>query len=281
MDGDAASAWRLLLDRYPARAIDTSVGTVSIRGAGEGPSLVLLHGIGSGSGSWIYQLDRLSGRFRVIAWDAPGYGESSRVTAAPTTDAYARHLKSLVEALSLDRFLLVGHSLGALIAGRFARLFPAHLSGLLLADPASGHARLSEEQRKAKLDARIGPFEALGAERYAAERAHNLLAPNATAEHIALVRWNMARLSPDGLRDAATILSKGDLIDDVSRCEAAARVVCGAEDRVTPPADCRAVAEAFPGACPFHLIPEAGHASYIDAPESFAAQIVEFAEQVE
>ena len=79
MNGVGAAAWRDLLDRHPPRRVETAVGAFSIREAGNGPVVVLLHGIGSGSGSWVHQIDRLSRNFRVIAWDAPGYGDSDPV----------------------------------------------------------------------------------------------------------------------------------------------------------------------------------------------------------
>jgi pimeloyl-ACP methyl ester carboxylesterase len=277
MDGTVAADWEELIERHAPVVIETSGGDVSVRTAGAGPHVVLLHGIGSGSGSWIYQLAGLSSRYTVTAWDAPGYGKSMPVSGEePGVDDFAHRLAMLVDALALDRFLLVGHSLGALIAGRYAARNPARLRGLILADPAAGHARLTEADRAARLDSRLKPFAALGAERYAQERAGNLLSPDTTEEHLSLVRRNMAQLTLEGLSAAAGILSRGDLLDDVARFDGPAIVLCGAEDRVTPPEICRPVANAFPGGRPFHLIENAGHASYIDAPEIFTRHIIDF-----
>ena len=86
----------------------------------------------------------------------------------------------------------------------------------------------------------------------------------------------MACLTLDGLSAAAGILSRGDLLADVARFDGPALVLCGADDRVTPPDVCRPVAEAFPGGRPFHLIEKAGHASYIDAPDIFTQHIIDF-----
>jgi pimeloyl-ACP methyl ester carboxylesterase len=277
MADPAGAFWHELLTRYPPEVRDTEGGGVSLRCAGSGPDVVLLHGIGSGSGSWVHQLDGLADRYSVTAWDAPGYGDSDPVASdAPDADDYAARLAALVDALMLDRFLLVGHSLGALIGARFAARYPGRLRGLILADPAAGHARLSEDDRRARLEARVKPFEELGAERYAAERATNLLAPGSPAENLALVRWNMEQVTPAGLYSAARLLSGGDLLSDVASYDGAAIVLCGAEDTVTLPADCRAVADAFPGGRPFYEIAQAGHASYIDAPTEFNRHVAEF-----
>jgi pimeloyl-ACP methyl ester carboxylesterase len=219
----------------------------------------------------------LSSRYRVIAWDAPGYGASAPVEGnAPTVDDYAARLAALAGALSLDRFLLVGHSLGALIAGRYAARHPGTLRGLVLADPAAGHAGLSAEDRAARLASRLEPFMALGAEKYAEERAGNLLWGGATEDHLSLVRHNMSRLTVEGLSAAARILSLGDLLADAAIFDGPAIVLCGADDKVTPPDACRPVADAFPGGRPFRLIEQAGHASYIDAPDIFTRHIIDF-----
>jgi len=83
-------------------------------------------------------------------------------------------------------------------------------------------------------------------------------------------------LTLEGLSAAAGVLSRGDLLADAAQFDGPAMVLCGAEDRVTPPDVCRPVADAFPGGRPFHLIEKAGHASYIDAPEVFARHVIEF-----
>ncbi|MDC0034000.1 alpha/beta hydrolase [Alphaproteobacteria bacterium] len=275
---DAVSAdWEALIELYPPLVTKTRAGDISIRTAGAGPDVVLLHGIGSGSGSWVYQLVGLSPDYRVIAWDAPSYGASAPVSSGtPSVNDYAARLAALVDALSLDRFLLVGHSLGALIAGRYAALQPERLRGMVLADPAAGHARLPEEDRAARFNARLKSFAALGPERYAEQRAGNLLRADTTHEHLSLVRRNMAQLTMEGLSAAARILSAGDLLSDVAQFDGPAIVLCGSEDKVTPPDVCRPVADAFPGGRTFHLIEAAGHASYIDAPDIFTCHIVDF-----
>src|SRR5690606_7734322 len=93
----------------------------SYREAGAGKVLVLLHGISSGSGSWVKQLQNLSHHFHVIAWDAPGYGQSDPLAVEqPNAEDYAQRLKGMLTALGLNlgsapdqnKMILVGHSLG-------------------------------------------------------------------------------------------------------------------------------------------------------------------------
>ncbi len=95
------------------------------------PAVVFLHGSGGDSSVWSGQLKALSDRLRVIAPDLPGHGQSQG-NPADTPEEYALWLKALIESLHLPSFILVGHSLGGIIAQQFASMFPETLQGLIL-----------------------------------------------------------------------------------------------------------------------------------------------------
>ena len=117
--------------------------------AGSGEALVLLHGIGSAAVSFRPQLEGLSTRLRVIAWDAPGYGASTPLAMThPEAGDYAAALHAWFGALGIERCHLVGHSLGTLIAARFAAEQPKRVLSLTLASIASGHGRLPPAERQ-------------------------------------------------------------------------------------------------------------------------------------
>ena len=127
--------------------------------------MVLLHGISSGSASWIKQLNDsgLTDGHRLLAWDAPGYGGSLPL-ADPQADAagYAAALAALIDELQLAQPLIVGHSLGALIGSAYAAGYPDGLCGLVLADPAQGYATAPEEKRRQVYGQRQQMIETLG-----------------------------------------------------------------------------------------------------------------------
>ena len=157
--------WDALLERFPAREISTAAHRFSYRSAGSGPDLVLLHGIGSGSASWVHQLASFQGSHRVTAWDAPGYGSSDALDRAePAAADYAGALGLFLEALGIDRAILVGHSLGALMAGAFAAARAEELGGLVFAAPAQGHARAPAEVRERVLAERLSSMARSGPE---------------------------------------------------------------------------------------------------------------------
>ncbi|HET6555437.1 MAG TPA: alpha/beta fold hydrolase [Dyella sp.] len=102
---------------------------------GQGPTLVLLHGFDASKEVWLKQLERLTPHFHVIAPDLPGWGESTRVDGASyNIDAQATRLQAFVEALGLQKVVMIGHSMGGAIAGVYAAEHPDHVAELALLD---------------------------------------------------------------------------------------------------------------------------------------------------
>jgi pimeloyl-ACP methyl ester carboxylesterase len=243
------------------------------REAGDGPAVVFLHGIGSGSAAWRHQLTHFALRHRAIAWDAPGYGGSGDLPPEnPTAREYALALAQLLTDLEVERAVLVGNSLGALMAAAFVHDHPHRVRGLVLSDAASGHGLLEAGERQKRLAARLDTLETLGPAGMAEKRAPRLLGSKPPAGALEAARAVMAEVRPRGYAQAARMLSTANVFDELAGCEAPALVVCGSEDRVTPPADNERIAQALPGA-QFTLIEGAGHLPYLEAPERFNAVV--------
>ncbi|PLP99399.1 alpha/beta fold hydrolase [Cupriavidus pauculus] len=244
-------------------------------GGTRGPIIVLLHGISSGAASWLPCASLLAAHARVIAWDAPGYGHSSPLPMpAPNAHDYAKRLEAMLAALQVRPDLIVGHSLGALMAAGYA----AHASTamqparLLLLSPALGYGAPGKEETSREVARqRIAALETQGVEGLAQRGPTRLLSPSATPDAQAWVRWNMQKLNPDGYRQAVALLCG----DDIGRyLEARARPVevgCGTQDVVTTPAASAALAERF--CVPFHAVADAGHACYVEQPQAVARLI--------
>lgn len=264
-----------LLAPFPRRQAQGRLGRYGYRESGEGKPLVLLHGIGAGSGSWACQLAGLAGR-RVIAWDAPGYGLSTPLAAsAPLAGDYAAALADFLEALGLDDIALLGHSLGALMAAAFARAHPARVRHFILASPAGGYGRADAAERAARTQPRLALMAELGPARHARERAPKLLRPGAPAAALALVAHSMALLHPDGYAQAVAMLAQGDILADVALWPRPLLVISGGADQVTPQAKCRAIAQA--AAQGRYLgIAGAGHALYVEEPALFNEAVTDF-----
>ena len=125
------------------RVVEAAGVATSVLEAGEGSSLLLLHGgVESGAAVWAPVLDRLALSHRVVAPDIPGLGESEPI-AALDASAFSSWLRDTMRALNIDRPTVVGHSLGGSLAARFAADAPDALSGLVVyAAPGVGPYRM-------------------------------------------------------------------------------------------------------------------------------------------
>lgn len=259
----------MLDDRIRRFAPKSSRG-VSYRETGAGQALVLLHGIGSSSASWLNQLETLKG-YRLIAWDAPGYGESDFLSQKnPFPKDYADALHGFLDRLLLKDVVLVGNSLGCLMAGAYAAAHPERVRSMILLSPAAGHAGDESKQRE-----RLRQFEELGPEGLAEKRSPTLVGKGSPPEAVELMRWTQRRIRPQGYRQAVHCLTHGRLADDARRFPKKVLVACGSEDIVTPEAGCKAVAAAFPRA-EYRSLPGIGHVPHIEAPATINALIEEF-----
>lgn len=255
------------------KTIDTASGRFTYLEAGSGTPLVLLHGIGSGAASWQAQIDEFSADYRVVAWDAPGYGGSDGLAPAePGAFDYASALGTFLNALEIEKCHLVGHSLGAIMASSFARHWPGRVLSLMIGDPAAGYGNADAEIREQRRAGRIGLLDKLGPEGLARERHGVLLSDDAPEAARKRVHDVMARIRPDGYRQAVELLMGGDIHADAREIELPVTVVVGGADTVTPPDECRAVANSFRSSR-FEILPGLGHASYVEGPALFNAEL--------
>lgn len=245
---------------------------------GSGPVLVLLHGIGSNAQSFAPMLPELPTDWRVIAWNAPGYGRSTPLaTDWPLASDYAAAFTGFIERLGLTRFLLVGHSLGALMATSFALSHSDKISRLILTAPASGHGVAQGSVLSAASQARIDDLDRLGAEEFARTRAPRLVHdPEHNPAAVDLVRAAMAEVRMPGYGQASRMLSSGRLIEDVAKLTIRTDVVTGLGDLVVPSESARTVYRALPPAVQgdLHEVPDTGHALYLQTPAAFARILV-------
>jgi pimeloyl-ACP methyl ester carboxylesterase len=97
------------------------MATLTRHRAGDGPPLVLLHGLGLSWRAWLPVLDALEERHDVVALDVPGVGESAPLGVAPTPENLADALERELDGLGLSAPALVGNSLGGWLALELAR----------------------------------------------------------------------------------------------------------------------------------------------------------------
>jgi 3-oxoadipate enol-lactonase len=232
--------------------------------AGSGPPLVLVHGAGGSADLWEAQFDGLADTARVVALDLPGHGPLGG-PGAPSIRAYAEWLEAFVAALEMGPVVLVGPSMGGAVAQTLALAHPERLAGLILIATA---ARLRVLARIVDL-LRERPREGLG---LIQDLSFAAGVPRATVDRVERV-----------LREGAPLVTLGDYVAcdrfDVRSQLPAIRtptlVVTDAEDRLTPPARGRLLAEAISGARLVE-IPTAGHFSQLEQPGAVNDAIRDF-----
>lgn len=255
--------------QWPAQTVATAGGPISYRRAGNGPLLVLLHGIGSASGSWLRQLQRLQDRFTVLAWDAPGYGQSQPVAPAwPQAADYGQRVWQWLDALGLGEapIRLAGHSLGCLMAAAAAAERPAQVQRLWLLSPALGYGRAEAAVRDGKLQDRLAKLAALGPAGMAEQRGAAMLSPAADADLVAYVKSIMAAIDPAGYTQAAHLLAQADLAGLLAAVRCPVTVASGSADTITPAAGCADLAGR--AGAPHLSLGPVGHACALEAADA-------------
>lgn len=255
------------LQSFAPQVIATSLGQVGYRQSGaQHITHVLLHGIGSASGSWLMQLEAAQGSASgLLAWDAPGYGASSPVKSAhPQAGEYADKLWAWLDSLNVtQRITLAGHSLGALMAARAAVQRPGQVARLVLLAPAQGYAQASAQDRNKKLNDRLRQLAQLGPEEMGQQRGAGMVSPNASPALVAYAQRMMSCILVPGYTQAAHLLAGGDLLADLTRLTCPIIVASGQLDSATPTAACQAVAKA--ANTPWLDLGAVGHACALEA----------------
>jgi len=122
---------------------------IAFRDQGKGRALILLHGFLASHQLWDAQFEDLSKRYRLIAPDLPGHGDSASIGYVQSMELLAEMVHGLMKHLGLRKVVLVGHSLGGYISLAFAEKYTDKVKGLILINTT---AAADSEQRKASRD---------------------------------------------------------------------------------------------------------------------------------
>ena len=239
--------------------------------AGDGFPIILLHGIGSNAKSWRRQLAAFSKGFKVIAWDAPGYGQSADPDwQIPDVANYSESLRELFDTLGIASAVVLGHSLGGIIAQGFYKTYPERVKTLILADTSQGDGAIPVDLRERKLADRMGMIQTMTPQELAEERAPKLFSEHAPKELVAEAISIMSEVRESGYGSAAIALARADVRGALDNINVPLLMIWGTEDTITPRW------EQLPKGATVEMIPDAGHLSYVEQPDAFNRIVLEF-----
>jgi 3-oxoadipate enol-lactonase len=235
---------------------------------GGGIPIVFLHGVGSDKSVWAPQLDHFGQSRRAIAFDYPGYGDSDPAPDGTTRDDYAAAILAAMSALQVGKAHVCGLSLGGVVAIAMHHLAPERIASLILADSFAVHPDgrgIYERSVAGSSDLRA----------LAEARVDVLLAQPVEPDVRSEVVETMARIDPAGYRVGAEAVWLADQRDRARAIQVPTLIVCGAEDKVTPPALSKELAELIPNAR-HEEIATAGHLTNLEQPEEFNRIVEDF-----
>jgi 3-oxoadipate enol-lactonase len=230
-------------------------------GGGAATPIVFLHGVGSDKSVWRPQLEHFAAERRAVAFDYPGYGDSDPAAEGTTRDDYAAAVLSAMDELGVERAHVCGLSLGGLVAIAIHAAAPERCTSLVLADTFAQHPdgrAIYDRSLAASSDLRV----------MAEARVDVLLAQPADAAVRREVIDTMSRIDPGAYCIGAEAVWLADQRERADAIRVPTLVLCGSEDRVTPPALSRELAKLIPAA-QLELVERAGHLSNLEQPAAF------------
>jgi pimeloyl-ACP methyl ester carboxylesterase len=245
--------------------------------AGQGPALFLLHGLSASHDIWEHVVEELAGRYRVVAPDLPGHGESAKPDAPYTIDFYAGIVRTLARELAIDEAIVAGNSLGGKIALELACWYPRFVRALVLSAPAAEYARGLRPFGKA-----IQALSRPQVMRVALDRAlEQSFFERLHRGHVVRRRILEARLAADDFPQFARAVARsvGGVLaaepQPLDRIAQPTLAIWGREDRIVPVRRSADLVRAIPHAR-LRLIDHCGHIAMLEQPGEFIHHVTEF-----
>ncbi len=264
--------------------------TISLQGrslsyvdVGEGPVLLFGHSYLWDAAMWEAQVATLSGRFRCIVPELWGHGDSAAIEAgeAYSVEALTEDMAALLDALEVDRFSLLGLSVGGMWAARLAHRFPERVEKLVLMDcdlgeePAESQARflgmiqmVAQAQRFPEMlaDACL-PF-------FFGETTLRESGELVAAFRQSLLDWKADNI-PTAMALGRGIFTRSDFMPQLAELRCPTLILCGEQDRSRPPEEAQRMHEAIQSSH-LELIPDAGHIPSVEQPVLVTRLLLDF-----
>lgn len=243
-------------------------------------AVIFLHGVGGGRRSWHAQQERANELgWRSLAWDMPGYGESPMCMPFDF-EQLSNALWRMLDDAAIPQAVLVGHSMGAMVALQAWTQAPERITGLLLAASSAAFGSADGAFQNQFLAQRLAP---LMAGKSMADIAHELVprlvAPGRDGPHLNQARLSMAAVPADTYGSALRALVKFDQREALSTITVPVLCLAGAHDPAAPAQGMARMAQKIPGAR-YACLADAGHLLHDEQPLAFNAELEKLLKEI-
>ncbi len=227
-------------------------------------TLVFVHGSGADHTNWIQQYTPLKTTYNVVALDLPGHGQSEG-PGERTVSAYAAWTKQILDGLGIVKPVLIGHSLGAAICLTFAIRYGDSAAAVV---PVGGGLKMPVNPMILEgLRNDPGTVIALAA-KFSVAKPNRERLSGTLAE-------SLSRADPETIHGDFSACDDLDITEAVARIRVPVLVICGADDKMTPPSLSQAIRNGIPGA-KLVLIEGTGHYVMLENPATFNTAVADF-----
>ena len=236
------------------------------------PNLVFLHGVGGSGEAWAPQARAFGEDYRVTSWTAPGYGGRP----LPEDLSFAGLARHLIEDLDAERFALVGHSFGGMVAQQVAKDFPERLACMVLSGTSPAFGNPDGDFQKRFIAERLEPLDAgKTMADLAPSIVESLVGDAPDAQGLEIARACMGAVPQETYRAVLELIVTFDLRDALTSITCPTLVLAGEKDTSAPAAMMERMAARIPGAR-FAVLPGAGHLANLEQPDAFNTQLADF-----
>ena len=245
--------------------------------------VLMLHGIGGGRHAFAHQMQPVAAAgYQAVAWDMPGYGHSATIDPY-TMETLADECLDLIDVLApmgeATTLVLVGHSMGGMVAQEVAARAPERIAAMVLAGTTAAFGKPEGAWQREFIAARTAPLDAgMAMHELAKKLVAEMVAPGVDATAIAEAVAVMAAVPPQTWRAALAALVGFDRRTDLAALRIPTLVIAGRQDRNAPPEVMEKMAARIAGA-QFVCLEDCGHLMNFEKPEAFNSTVLGFLER--
>lgn len=243
---------------------------------GGGPTVLMLHGIGGGHLAFAPQVETLAvAGYRAVAWDMPGYGHSAPIEPY-TFKGLAQSCIALIESLKCGDVVLLGHSMGGMVAQEVVARRPELVSKLILCGTSPSFGKPDGEWQRGFIAERTAPLDAGSSMAELAEvLVPQMVGPGSLPEGVRLATHCMGLVPSATYRRALECLVTFDRRANLPLIQVPTLLVAGEYDKNAPPVVMKKMADAIPRSTYLEM-KGVGHLQNLEAPDDFDGVLLNF-----